>query len=471
MGPSGAGKSSITQMIERFYDPTEGQVLIDGKDIKTLSLVHYRKQIGYVSQEPVLFNTTIRKNIIMGKPDATNDEIEEALRKSNSWEFVQNQPEGVDTHVGAGGNQLSGGQKQRLALARAFIKKPKMFIFDEATSALDKKNEREVQQAIDKMSQELDGVTSIVIAHRLSTIKNADRILVLNNGVLQESGNHESLLRDFPNGTYSKLVADQEKVDAAQPETENADVSAEITAQAKADKIIANKEKEELAEQQMVQANELKKVIDDEIEKALDPISNPKTQDKTFFKRIWAYNTPKLNAYIGVLFSVFNGVLGPIFGFLIIKTLFGMINNPFDLPKMRDEVDKWCLVMVIASFVSLFVTSICKRAFGVVAENVTLQIRSDLYKNILVKHVGWHDHQDNSAGVLSAVLAKDVQLLNGVSSEGLAIMVEAMCSMIGGVIVAFIFEWKLSLVALAISPLMSIGAIISTKIEQGTAGS
>lgn len=215
VGPSGAGKSSITQMIERFYDPSEGQVLIDGKDLKTLSLVHFRKQIGYVSQEPVLFNTTIRKNILMGKPDATEEEITEALRKSNSWEFVENQPEGVNTHVGAGGNQLSGGQKQRLALARAFIKKPKVFIFDEATSALDKKNEREVQQAIDKMSQELNGVTSIVIAHRLSTIKNADRILVLKNGMLEESGTHESLLRDFPNGTYSKLVADQEKIDAA----------------------------------------------------------------------------------------------------------------------------------------------------------------------------------------------------------------------------------------------------------------
>lgn len=182
VGPSGSGKSTITQMVERFYDPTEGQVLVDGKDIKSLNLTHYRKQIGYVSQEPVLFNTTIRKNILMGKPDATSAEIEEALRKSNAWDFVQEQPQGIDTHVGAGGNQLSGGQKQRLALARAFIKKPKMFIFDEATSALDKKNEREVQAAIDQMSKELNGVTSIVIAHRLSTIKNADRIIVLKKG-------------------------------------------------------------------------------------------------------------------------------------------------------------------------------------------------------------------------------------------------------------------------------------------------
>ena len=147
-----------------------------------------------------------------------------------------------------------------------------------------------------------------------------------------------------------------------------------------------------MAEKQLAEANEMKKVIDEEVENALDPISNPKTQDKTFFKRIWAYNEPKINAYVGVAFSVLNGVLGPMFGFLIIKTLFGMINHPFDLQKMRDEVDKWCLIMVIASFGSLFIVFIGKRAFGVVAENVTLHIRTDLYKSILVKHVGWHDH-------------------------------------------------------------------------------
>jgi len=142
VGPSGAGKSSIAQLLERFYEPESGKVLIDGKDLKSLNLTHYRNQIGYVPQEPVLFNTSIKENIKMGKTDATDEEIEEALRASNAWDFVQQQPDKLDTFVGAGGNQLSGGQKQRLALARAFIKKPKMFIFDEATSALDKSNEK-----------------------------------------------------------------------------------------------------------------------------------------------------------------------------------------------------------------------------------------------------------------------------------------------------------------------------------------
>lgn len=141
VGPSGAGKSSIAQMIERFYIPTEGNVLVDGKNLAKINLLHYRKQIGYISQEPVLFNMTIKENIKMGKHDATDLEVEQALRMANAWEFVKQQPDGVNTNVGAGGNQLSGGQKQRLALARSFIRKPKMFIFDEATSALDKHNE------------------------------------------------------------------------------------------------------------------------------------------------------------------------------------------------------------------------------------------------------------------------------------------------------------------------------------------
>ena len=144
----------------------------------------------------------------MGKPDATDEEIINALQKTNAWEFVSRYPEGINTLVGSSGNQMSGGQKQRIALARAFIKKPRLLIFDEATSALDKKNEAEVQRAIDDMKKELGQVTSVVIAHRLSTIKNADKIIVLKSGNIVEIGNHKSLLADFPQGIYAKLVED-----------------------------------------------------------------------------------------------------------------------------------------------------------------------------------------------------------------------------------------------------------------------
>ena len=149
----------------------------------------------------------------MGRPDATDAEIEDALRKTNAWEFISQYPNGIETNVGAGGGQLSGGQKQRVALARIFIKKPKLLIFDEATSALDKVNEAEVQKAIDAMKKELGQVTSIVIAHRLTTIQDADRIIVMKKGSIVEDGNHESLLQDYPSGVYAKLVNIQNEAD------------------------------------------------------------------------------------------------------------------------------------------------------------------------------------------------------------------------------------------------------------------
>jgi ABC-type multidrug transport system fused ATPase/permease subunit len=151
-----------------------------------------------VSQEPILFNCSIKENILLGCPEATDQEIIEALKMANAWDFVDKYPQKLETNVGAGGGQLSGGQKQRIALARAIIKKPKILIFDEATSALDKKNEAEVQKAINEMKKKIGDITTITIAHRLSTIKEADRILVLKKGLIVEDGDHDYLLKTYP---------------------------------------------------------------------------------------------------------------------------------------------------------------------------------------------------------------------------------------------------------------------------------
>lgn len=213
VGPSGSGKSTIVQLIERFYDPESGRVLIDGEDLKNINLRDFRSKVGYVGQEPVLFNQTIRENLRYGKPEATDEDMMHALGMANAAKIINKLPDGLDTIVGAQGGQLSGGEKQRIALARAFIKQPKILILDEATSALDRANEEEVQEAIDNLKNGDSNITTIVVAHRLSTIRYSDKIVVLKDGKVVEEGNHEYLLKKYPEGVYSTLVAKQEELD------------------------------------------------------------------------------------------------------------------------------------------------------------------------------------------------------------------------------------------------------------------
>jgi ABC-type multidrug transport system fused ATPase/permease subunit len=197
-----------SQIIERFYDPDEGFIRVNNRDLKELNLRSFRKRIGYVGQEPVLFNESIKENLRLSKPDATVDEMFDALRKANAYHLVNKLKDGLDTNAGLSGGQLSGGEKQRIALARSFLKNPDLLILDEATSALDRKNESEVQKAIDQINKETN-ITTIVIAHRLSTIKKADKIIVLDKGEIKEVGTHDSLLEDYPEGIYSELVNTQ----------------------------------------------------------------------------------------------------------------------------------------------------------------------------------------------------------------------------------------------------------------------
>jgi len=203
-GPTGCGKSTIVNLIERFYDPDEGEIVLDGELIHNYDLKYLRSQISLVSQEPVLFDAPIRDNIALGVTRKVTDaEIIEAAKRANAHNFISNFPEGYDTRVGEGGSQMSGGQKQRIAIARAILKKSKIILLDEATSALDTKSEKIVQEALDNMI-ESENCTCIVIAHRLSTIQGADRIVVLESGNIVESGTHRELIES--GGVYSHMV-------------------------------------------------------------------------------------------------------------------------------------------------------------------------------------------------------------------------------------------------------------------------
>jgi len=201
VGQSGSGKSTIANLITRFYDVNQGAILIDGVDVKDMQTASLRKLIGVVSQDSILFNDTIKNNLLIGKPDATDEELITAAKIANAYEFINDLPEGFDTNIGDAGSKLSGGQKQRLSIARAVLKNPPIMVLDEATSALDTESERLVQNALENMMKHR---TSIVIAHRLSTIQNADLIVVMQKGRIVEQGTHTELIQK--NGMYKRLV-------------------------------------------------------------------------------------------------------------------------------------------------------------------------------------------------------------------------------------------------------------------------
>jgi ATP-binding cassette subfamily B protein len=204
VGPSGAGKTTLTYLIPRLYDPTEGRILLDGHDLRDLTLKSLADQIGMVTQETYLFHDTIRTNLLYARLDATQDEIEAASRAANIHEFIAGLPDGYDTVVGERGYRLSGGEKQRLAIARVILKDPRILVLDEATSHLDSQSESLIQDALNKV---MANRTSVVIAHRLSTVLAADQIFVMDRGQIVERGTHPELLAQ--GGLYAQLYQTQ----------------------------------------------------------------------------------------------------------------------------------------------------------------------------------------------------------------------------------------------------------------------
>lgn len=205
VGMSGGGKTSLVSLIPRFYDVTKGRILLDGKDIRTFKVRSLRDKIGMVLQDNILFSESVKLNILLGKPDASDEEIIEAAKLANAHEFIMNLPDGYDTRVGERGVKLSGGQKQRIAIARVFLKNPPILILDEATSALDLESEHLIQEALEKLAKDR---TTFIVAHRLSTITHADRIVLIENGEITEQGTHEELMKK--KGGYFKLFQVQQ---------------------------------------------------------------------------------------------------------------------------------------------------------------------------------------------------------------------------------------------------------------------
>uniref|UniRef100_A0AAR2KX54 ATP-binding cassette sub-family B member 5 n=1 Tax=Pygocentrus nattereri TaxID=42514 RepID=A0AAR2KX54_PYGNA len=441
VGASGCGKSTTIQLLQRFYDPDAGEVTLDGRDIRSLNVRWLRENMGIVSQEPVLFGTTIAENIRYGRGDATDEDIERAVREANAYEFISKLPDKLNTMVGERGAQLSGGQKQRIAIARALIKNPKILLLDEATSALDTQSESIVQAALDKARA---GRTTIVIAHRLSTIRSADVIAGFKDGQVVEQGTHRELMNK--KGVYYSLVMQQVKIENGG--FERSSIRHSMNLQRKSSKRKSAKKKK---------SKKSKK-------------SNPKEEKvpEVPFSRIMALNKTEWPfVMMGTVASFVGGGVYPCVGILFAKII-GVFAE-IDPEVKRQKTLLFSLLFLLVGAVAFITYFFQGYMFGKSGEILTMRLRSQAFKAILRQDIGWFDDHNNAVGVLTTKLATDASLVKGAAGSRLGLATGTVCALVIAVVVAFCFCWQLTLLILACVPFLTGANFIQMRAMSGHA--
>ncbi|XP_063964755.1 ATP-dependent translocase ABCB1-like [Lytechinus pictus] len=468
VGSSGCGKSTCIQLIQRFYDVADGSVKIDGIDIRDLNVSWLRDHIGVVSQEPVLFATTIEENIRYGRLDVTHEQIEMAAKEANAHDFISKLPEGYSTMVGERGAQLSGGQKQRIAIARALVRNPTILLLDEATSALDTESEATVQAALEKAQH---GRTTIVIAHRLSTIVNSDLICAFKEGVIAEQGTHGELMKN-EGGVYHTLVMKQgmkENEDKKEipleddDEEEEDDVKGEKVYRAGSGKKLSRN----LSRTQSQMSGDDEKEEEEDYEKELE---------KHFsMMRVWKLNTPECCfIFLGCIGAAINGGVQP--GFAVVFSKILGAYSIQDRAALFDEVTIYCILFAVLGVAALLASIIQGIGFAKSGGELTLRLRSMMFRALLRQNVAFFDDKRNGTGALTTKLATDVSLIQGVTGLRLGMLFEVFCNIGVGIVISFVYSWQIAcLLLFAFLPILSLAGMIGWKILQGnsigTAGS
>ncbi|KAG2309716.1 hypothetical protein Bca52824_029464 [Brassica carinata] len=471
VGQSGSGKSTVVSLIERFYDPQAGEVLIDGVNLKEFQLKWIRSKIGLVSQEPVLFTSSIKDNIAYGKEDATIEEIKAAAELANASKFVDKLPQGLDTMVGEHGTQLSGGQKQRIAVARAILKDPRILLLDEATSALDAESERVVQEALDRI---MVNRTTVVVAHRLSTVRNADMIAVIHQGKIVEKGSHTELLED-PEGAYSQLIRlQEEKKQEENPEGEQKMSSIESFKQSslrksslgrslsKGGSSRGNSSRHSFNMFGFPAGIEGNDVAQDQEEGTTENKTKPK---KVSIRRVAALNKPEIPVLIlGAISAAANGVILPLFGILIASVIKAFFKPPKEL---KEDTSFWAIIFMVLGFASIIAYPAQTFFFAIAGCKLVKRIRSMCFEKVVHMEVGWFDESEHSSGTIGARLSADAAAIRGLVGDALAQMVQNLSSILAGLIIAFLACWQLAFVVLAMLPLIALNGFLYMKFMQG----
>ncbi|XP_071330134.1 bile salt export pump isoform X2 [Trachinotus anak] len=474
VGPSGSGKSTTVQLIQRFYDPQGGMVTLDGHDIRTLNIQWLRSLIGIVEQEPALFATTIAENIRFGRPEVTMEEIIQATKEANAYNFIMELPQKFDTLVGAGGGQMSGGQKQRIAIARALIRNPRILLLDMATSALDNESEAVVQEALDKVRL---GRTTISIAHRLSTIRNADVIVGFEHGQAVERGTHSELLER--KGVYFTLITLQNQNTSSTTndgvsEAQKEDFDLKVRSFSCGSYRSMNRSSVRLRSH-----SQLSDCVPDALSGSLrilsgmEIIPENKCEDDEYVEpapvaRILKYNQPEWPyILLGSLGAAANGSVNPIYAIL-----FSQILGTFaiqDLNKQREQISGICGLFCIVAVASFFTQFVQGYSFAKSGERLTRRLRKVGFQAILQQEIGWFDDPQNSPGALTTRLATDASMVQAATGSQIGMIINSMASIGACFIIAFYYSWKLTLVVICFLPLIGLSGIFQTKMLTGFA--
>ena len=449
VGESGCGKSTTVNLIERLYEATDGEILIDGIDIKKYDLEYLRNLIGYVQQEPVLFNSPIKDNVIFGREEYLktlgNPEklVQLACEESYAKEFIEKIPEKYDYMVGIKGSKLSGGQKQRVAIARAIVCEPKILILDEATSALDNKSEKEVQVALDHISEK--NVTTVIIAHRLSTIKNADIIYAIRDGEVIEIGNHQELLAK--NGYYAGLVKSQ----LAQDELESKEPGAHAAKEMKKSEI------KKLNSRNLSSRHSENILHPDERIKKVEEEEKVKVDHCRIISFMCVDTCDVITASLGALIA---GAITPFCGWVLSKTVNALSST--NRHTVFNDGLKWAFIFLAIAFAVSVAVFIKLWKLEKIGSSVSCRMRKHIIEKYLELHVGYFDIDDNSPGGLLTKLSIDTTQLNSIILTIIGDVLQTFGNTVCGLVIGFYYDWKLTLICICFIPFIVI-SIVTAK--------